>query len=53
MVFVCTYGADCIPRADMLQIVTVSLHEGYEIYYVDREQIVYQGWLTAARRRAT
>ena len=37
----------------MLQIVAVSLHEGYEMYYVDREQIVHQGWPSAARRKAT
>jgi hypothetical protein len=40
VVVVCTYRADCIPWADMVQIVAVSLHEGSEIYYVDREHIV-------------
>ena len=53
MVVVCTYWSNCIPWADMVQIVAVSLHEGYEMYYVDREQIVHQGWPTAARRKAT
>ena len=37
---VCTNRVDCIPLADRLEIETVSLHKGYEIYYVDREHIV-------------
>lgn len=53
MVIMSTYGADWIPWADSLEIVAVSMHEGYEKFYVDRENNVYQGWTTPLQTRAT
>jgi len=43
MVAMCTYRADCIPWADRAETVAVSLHEGYEMNFVNREHSVYQG----------
>ena len=53
MVAACTCRVDCSPWAHRVEVVAVSLNEGYETIFVDSEHRFCQGWPTLARRRAT